>query len=137
MDGELGAHAFCVDTNSDIRRNRESLRAGLPGLTLMSRRQLFRQAEKADVDWGRLTKQVIERRQSLEHKTLWLLGMPVIVSAREAVSATRGVLSCRPGPSPASDQARRYSLGPETAQADEAYSDPTGQRGHGVEQADH
>ena len=96
MDGELGAHAFCVDTNSGIRRNRESLRAGLPGLTLMSRRQLFRQAEKADVDWGRLTKQVIERRHRLEQKTLWLLGMPVIVSARETVSATRGVLSCRP-----------------------------------------
>ena len=69
--------------------------------------KMFPQAEKADVDWDRLTKRVIERRQSLEHKTLWLLGVPVIVSARETVSATRGVLSCRPGPSLASDQARR------------------------------
>ena len=59
--------------------------------------KMFPQAEKADVDWDRLTKHVIERRQSLEQKTLWLLGVPVIVSTREPVSATRGVLSCRPG----------------------------------------
>jgi hemerythrin superfamily protein len=58
--------------------------------------KIFPQAEKADVDWDRLTKQVIERRQSLEQKTLWLLGVPVIVSARETTSATRGVLSYRP-----------------------------------------
>jgi hemerythrin superfamily protein len=69
--------------------------------------KVFPQAEKAEVDWDRLTKHVIERRQSLEHKTLWLLGVPVIVSARETVSATRGVLSCRPGPSSTSDPARR------------------------------
>ena len=69
--------------------------------------KMFPLAEKADVDWDRLTKHVIERRQSLEQKTLWLLGVPVIVSAREAVSATRGVLSCRPGPSLASNSARR------------------------------
>ena len=69
--------------------------------------KVFPQAEKAEVDWDRLTKHVIERRQRLEHKTLWLLGVPVIVSARETVSATRGVLSCRPGPSSASDPARR------------------------------
>jgi hemerythrin superfamily protein len=69
--------------------------------------KMFLQAEKADVDWDRLTKHVIERRQSLEQKTLWLLGLPVIVSARETVSATRRALSCRPGPSPASDPARR------------------------------
>ena len=69
--------------------------------------KMFLQAEKADVDWDRLTKHVIERRQSLEQKTLWLLGVPVIVSARETVSATRRALSCRPGPSPASDPARR------------------------------
>ena len=69
--------------------------------------KMFPQAEKADLDWDRLTKHVIERRQSLEHKTLWLLGVPVIVSVSETVSATRGVLSCRPGPSFASDPARR------------------------------
>jgi hemerythrin superfamily protein len=80
--------------------------------------QIFPQAEKADVDWDRLTKHVIERRQSLEQKTIWLLGVPVIVSTRETVSATRGVLSCRPGPSLASDPARRKILGAETAQTD-------------------
>ena len=69
--------------------------------------KMFRQAEKADLDWDQLTKQVIERRQSLEQKTLWLLGVPVIVSARETVSATRRVLSYRPGPSSASDPASR------------------------------
>ncbi len=60
-------------------------------------RKMFRQAEKADLDWDRLTKHVIERRQRLEQKTLWLLGVPVIASARETVSATRRVLSSRPG----------------------------------------
>jgi hemerythrin superfamily protein len=69
--------------------------------------KIFPRAEKADLDWDRLTKQVIERRQRLEQKTLWLLGVPVIVSARETVSVTRGALSSRPGPSLASDPARR------------------------------
>jgi hemerythrin superfamily protein len=59
--------------------------------------RMFGQAEKADLDWDRLTKQVIERRQSLEQKTLWLLGVPVILSVKETASATRGVLSYRPG----------------------------------------
>lgn len=59
--------------------------------------KIFLQAEKADLDWDRLTKHVIERRQSLEQKTLWLLGVPVIGSARKTVSATRRVLSYRPG----------------------------------------
>ena len=67
--------------------------------------KMFPQAEKADLDWDRLTKQVIERRQSLEQKTLWLLGVPVIVSARETTSATRGVLSYRPGSLVPSDRA--------------------------------
>ena len=69
--------------------------------------KMFLQAEKADVDWDRLTKHVIERRQSLEQKTLWLLGVPVIVSARETVFATRRVVSCRTGPLLPSDPARR------------------------------
>jgi len=67
--------------------------------------KIFPQAEKADVDWDRLTKHVIERRQSLEQKTLWLLGVPVIVSARATTSATRGVLSYRPGSLVPSDRA--------------------------------
>jgi len=57
---------------------------------------MFPQAENADLDWDRLTKEVIQRRQRLEQKTLWLLGVPVITSEREIVSATRGVLSYRP-----------------------------------------
>jgi hemerythrin superfamily protein len=69
--------------------------------------KMFPQAQKADVDWDRLTKHVIERRQSLEQKTLWLLGVPVIVSARETVFATRRVVSCRTGPFLPSDPARR------------------------------
>jgi hemerythrin superfamily protein len=69
--------------------------------------KMFPQAEKADVDWDRLTKHVIERRQSLEQKTLWLLGVPVIVSARETVFITRRVLSCRTGPLLPSDPGRR------------------------------
>ena len=69
--------------------------------------KMFPQAEKADMDWDRLTKHVIERRQSLEQKTLWLLGVPVIVSARETVFATRRVVSCRTGPLLPSDPARR------------------------------
>jgi hemerythrin superfamily protein len=67
--------------------------------------KIFPQAEKADLDWDRLTKHVIERRQSLEQHTLWLLGVPVIVSVRETVSGTRGVLSCRPGSLVPSDRA--------------------------------
>ena len=59
--------------------------------------KMFPQVEKADLDWDRLTKYVIERRQSLEQKPLWLLGVPVIGSARKTVSATRRVLSYRPG----------------------------------------
>lgn len=68
--------------------------------------KMFPQAEKADLDWDRLTKEVIERRQRLEQKALWLLGVPVIVSERETVSTTRGVLSYRPVPSLISDPAR-------------------------------
>jgi hemerythrin superfamily protein len=47
--------------------------------------KIFPLAEKAAVDWDRLTKQVVERRQGLEQKTLWLLGLPVVVSVRETV----------------------------------------------------
>lgn len=68
--------------------------------------KMFPQAEKADLDWDRLTKKVIERRQRLEQKALWLLGVPVIVSERETVSTTRGVLSYRAVPSLLSDPAR-------------------------------
>ena len=59
--------------------------------------KMFPQVEKGYLDWGRLTKRVIQRRQSLEQKPLWLLGVPVILSASETVCATRAVLSCRPG----------------------------------------
>ncbi len=59
--------------------------------------KIFPQAKKADLDWERLTKHVVQRRQSLEQKPLWLLGVPVILSARETGCATRAVLSGRSG----------------------------------------
>lgn len=71
--------------------------------------KMFPQAEKADLDWDRLTKQVIERRQGSEQKTLWLLGVPVIVSARETVAVTRGALSHRPESVVPSDRASIHS----------------------------
>jgi hemerythrin superfamily protein len=74
--------------------------------------KMFPQAEKADLDWDQLTKQVIERRQNLENKPLWILGVPVIAGARETVAATRGGLSYRPGPSSASAPAGRSPLRP-------------------------
>jgi hemerythrin superfamily protein len=63
----------------------------------MEEGKMFLQAEKADLDWEGLTKHVMQRRQSLEQKPLWLLGVSVIVSARETVCATRAVLSGRSG----------------------------------------
>ena len=59
--------------------------------------KMFPQAEKADLDWERLTKHVMQRRQSLEQKPLWLLGVPVMLSARATVCATRAVLFRRSG----------------------------------------
>jgi hemerythrin superfamily protein len=59
--------------------------------------KMFPLAEQTDLDWERLTTHVIQRRQSLEQKPLWLLGVPVIVSARKTVGATRAVLSSRSG----------------------------------------
>jgi hemerythrin superfamily protein len=59
--------------------------------------KLFPLMEQTALDWERLTTRVIQRRQSLEQKPLWLLGVPVIVSARETVSTTRAVLSGRSG----------------------------------------
>jgi hemerythrin superfamily protein len=54
-------------------------------------------AERTDLDWERLATHVAQRRQNLEQKPLWLLGVPVIVNARETVCATRAVLSGRSG----------------------------------------
>ena len=54
-------------------------------------------AEQTDLDWDRLTTHVIQLRQSLEQKPLWLLGVPVTVSARATVGITRAVLSRRSG----------------------------------------
>ena len=55
--------------------------------------KIFPLVEQIDLDWDRLTTDVIERHQRLEQKPLWLLGIPVIARAREAVSATRAVPS--------------------------------------------
>ena len=51
--------------------------------------KMFPQAEKAGLDWQRLTKQVIERRQSLDQKPLWLLGVPVFSRAKKSVPRVR------------------------------------------------
>lgn len=59
--------------------------------------KMFLLAEQTDLDWERLTTHVVQRRQSLEQKPLWLLGVPVIVNVRETVRATRAVLSGRSG----------------------------------------
>ena len=59
--------------------------------------KMFLLAEQTDLDWERLTTHVVQRRQSLEQKPLWLLGVPVIVNVRETVYATRAVLSGRSG----------------------------------------
>ena len=58
--------------------------------------KMFLLAERTDLDWERLTTHVVQRRQSLEQKPVWLLGVPVIVNARETC-ATRAVLSGRSG----------------------------------------
>ncbi|MEP6959748.1 MAG: hemerythrin domain-containing protein [Nitrospirota bacterium] len=58
--------------------------------------KIFPQAERAELDWEGLTKRVMQRRQSLEQKTLWLLGVPVIF-ASETVRTPRMVLSRRSG----------------------------------------
>ena len=60
-------------------------------------RKMFPLAEQTALDWDRLTTHVIQRRQSLEQKPLWLLGIPVTVSARATVGVTRAVLSGRSG----------------------------------------
>ena len=57
--------------------------------------KIFPLADQTNLDWERLTTHVIQRRQTLEQKPLWLLGMPVIVSARETIYATRAVPSVR------------------------------------------
>ena len=59
--------------------------------------KIFPLAEQTALDWDRLTTHVIQRRQSLEQKPLWLLGIPVTVSARATVGVTRAILSGRSG----------------------------------------
>jgi hypothetical protein len=58
--------------------------------------KIFPQAENTGLDWEGLTTHVMQRRQSLEHKTFWLQGIPVIVSS-ETVHGTRARLSRRSG----------------------------------------
>ena len=45
--------------------------------------KMFPLAEQTALDWDRLTTHVIQRRQTLEQKPLWLLGIPVTISARD------------------------------------------------------
>jgi hypothetical protein len=60
-------------------------------------RRMLSRAEKADLDWERLTTQVVQRRQIFEQKTLWLLGVPVVFSANETVQTIRSPLTSRSG----------------------------------------
>jgi hemerythrin superfamily protein len=60
-------------------------------------RKIFPLAEQTDLDWERLATHVIQRRQSLEQKPVWLLGVPVSVGARKTLGATRAVLPGRSG----------------------------------------
>ena len=78
--------------------------------------KIFPLAEKVALDWERLTTHVMQRRQSLEQKPLWLLGVPVILSARETVCAPRLVLSGRSGGS-RGEQGSQQSLGKEAQMA--------------------
>ena len=58
--------------------------------------KMFPLAEKADLNWEQLATDVIERRQSLEHQPLWVLGVPVIFE-RKTLGATRELYSHRSG----------------------------------------
>ena len=60
-------------------------------------RNILSQAEKARLDWDRLTTQVMQRRLSLEQKPLWLRGIPVVFSASETARASRSALPSRSG----------------------------------------
>ena len=59
--------------------------------------KMFPLAAQTDLDWERLATHVIQRRQSLEQKPVWLLGVPVSVGARKTIGATRAVLPGRSG----------------------------------------
>lgn len=53
--------------------------------------KIFPQAEQAVLDWEQLTKQVLQRRQTLEHKELWLFGVPVAFNIGGTACSTRAV----------------------------------------------
>lgn len=60
-------------------------------------RAILSQAEKAKLDWDRLTTQVMQRRLRLEQKPLWLRGVPVVFRASETARATGSALPSRSG----------------------------------------
>ena len=58
---------------------------------------MLSQAEKAKLDWDRLTTQVMQRRLRLEQKTLWLRGIPVVFCASQTARTTGSALPSRSG----------------------------------------
>ena len=106
MDEALKEHQMVHALIKELRNmDPEDKRYGLKFTALSSHVQhhikeeegkMFPQAEKAEFDWEGLTTHVMQRRQSLEQKPLWLLGVPVVF-ASEPVRATRGLQPHRSG----------------------------------------
>ena len=99
--------------------------------------KMFPRAEKADLDWERLTKHVMQRRQSLEQKPLWLLGVPVIVNARRdslchACGPFRPIRRLKRGTGFATDWRREAQMAPTKEYAMEPSGESGRQAGAGV-----
>lgn len=59
--------------------------------------KIFPQAERAELNWEHLAHHVLRRRQMLEHKEPWILGVPVSFSASKVRCATRAAMPGRSG----------------------------------------
>lgn len=59
--------------------------------------KIFPQAERAQLDWDNLARHVLRRRQMLEQKDPWILGVPVSFSASKVRCAARAALPGRSG----------------------------------------
>lgn len=59
--------------------------------------KIFPQAERAELNWDHLAHHVLGRRQKLEQKELWILGVPVCFNGRETRGVPRAALTGRSG----------------------------------------
>ncbi|MDO9119286.1 MAG: hemerythrin domain-containing protein [Nitrospira sp.] len=59
--------------------------------------KIFPRAERAQLDWDHLAQHVLRRRQMLEQKDPWILGVPVSFSSRATRGAARAALPGRSG----------------------------------------